>query len=114
MGSITPNSNIVSISAFRDAISLSITATVREVLDQDGGFDGVRGWSAQVSEETQKGTDPEGGATQLFWTHLLVVLALSCSVLVVHPPDLIPLHESSSNVSGLLDGSFHSFSRLKW
>jgi hypothetical protein len=70
------------------------------VLDQEGRFDVVPGWSAQASDETTKGTGPDGGAAQLVWIlpdeadqHLLAVLALSPSALVVRPPDSLPLPE---------------------
>ncbi len=82
------------------AFQVLCTAAVGKVLDQEGRFDVVPGWSTQASDETTKGTGPEGGAAQLVLTlpdeadqHLLAVLALSPSALVVCPPDPLPLPE---------------------
>ncbi len=81
------------------------------MLDQEGRFDVVPSWSAQASDETTKGTGPERGAAQLVWT---LPDEADQQALVVRPPDPLPLPELAAEVSGLLIGSFHSFSRSIW
>lgn len=86
-------------------------ATVGKVSGQEGESDVVLGLFAQASDETTKGTDPGGGAAQL---DLILAGCAGSTVLSSGFSSSSSTSRIGSDDSGLLGGSFHSFSRLTW